>query len=68
MTDEELECYFYPDLVANYKPEYMSDMSFVDRSNLWKQRRETKLNKQRECKTSQETDGCTFQPKIVICF
>jgi len=64
-NEEELECMFHPELVTNYKPEFVTDMTFVERSNLWKQRRDNKVLKQQECKKSDETSGCTFQPKIL---
>lgn len=40
-------------------------MNFVERSNLWKKRRDNKITKQRESKVCNETDGCTFQPNIL---
>ena len=43
-------------------------MKFVERSNLWKKRRDNKITKQRETQKSNETHGCTFQPNIVRYF
>lgn len=40
-------------------------MTFVDRSNLWKKRRDTKILRQQESKMVSDVHGCTFAPKIV---
>jgi hypothetical protein len=56
---------FNPELISNYKREFISDMTFVDRSNLWKKRRDTKILRHQENKMVSEIHGCTFAPKIV---
>lgn len=56
---------FHPELISKYKREFISDMTFVDRSNLWKKRRDTKILRQQENKIVSEVHGCTFAPKIV---
>lgn len=40
---EDLECVFQPELVTNYTPEYVNDLSFIERSYLWRQRRDQKI-------------------------
>lgn len=43
INDEDLECVFQPELVTNYTPEYVNELSFVERSYLWRQRRDQKI-------------------------
>lgn len=49
-AQEAQNCAFKPQLVSNYSPEYLNEMSFVDRSYLWKKRIEQKLENQRKSK------------------
>ena len=39
-------------------------MNFVDRSNIWKIRRDTKVLKQKETKHFKEVEKCTFKPQL----
>jgi len=56
---------FQPELISKYKREFVSDMRFVDRSNLWKKRRDKKVLQQQENKMVTEVHDCTFAPKIL---
>lgn len=65
LNEDEIECLFHPELISKYKREFISDMRFVDRSNLWKKRRDSKVQRQQENKIVSEVHGCTFAPKIL---
>jgi hypothetical protein len=40
---EDMELAFQPELVTNYTPEYVNELSFVERSYLWRERRDHKI-------------------------
>lgn len=52
ISKDELECVFQPELISNYTPDCVNDLSFVQRSYLWRQRRDQKIQNARSRKSN----------------
>lgn len=63
---ENNECTFQPQLNTNaYNNQREYKNGITDRSRLWIERKEKKIEKEREVANDRELEQCTFQPNVV---
>lgn len=62
--ENDPECTFIPKINRKYPVD--STVSFIERSRLWKQQKDQRLNEIRKQDENKDLKGCTFQPNLVF--
>ena len=64
--ENDPECTFIPKINRKYPVD--STVSFIERSRLWKQQKDQRLNEIRKQDENKDLKGCTFQPNLVFIY